>query len=173
MANRIVFDANLVESLSADDWAMIEALPVDRLPTLERLAAQLRTSRAAAGRRIARLRRLGVLRDVAVIDLDRPLALVRSLLRGRLAASPGAFAAFADAMQARCVVDAAIISGHQDFEVATLHDDEASALAYFQALECQPFVRSCERSILSVVFSRPRTEAISLRPVTPTPISFR
>lgn len=156
----------MVDSLTAEDWTTISALPDDRPVSTESLATQLQVSRAAAARRIMRLRRLAVLRDVAVIELDRPLGLARSILRGGLVSSPAAFADFSEAVRHDpCVIDAAILSGRQDFEVTTLHPDETTASAYAEDFRRHSFVRSCERRRLSVLFSRPMTDGALLRPM--------
>lgn len=165
MANAINLAKKPVESLTADDWDAIAALPVDRPLSVEGLARRLEVSRATASRRIMRLRRLAVLRDIAVIDVDRVLGLARSMLRGSLVSSREAFADFSEAVRNDpCVVEASILSGRYDFEITTLHPDELTAIEYSDRFMRQPFVRACERRRLSVLFSRPMTDGASLRP---------
>jgi len=131
LANVVTLTESPVACLTAGDWDTIAALSPDRPLSVEDLARQLQVSRATASRRIMRLRRLGVLREIAVIDLDRVLGLARSILRGSLAPSSEAFADFPDAVRNdSCVVEASILSGRQDFEITTLHSDERAAIEY-------------------------------------------
>lgn len=174
MANVITLFDNPIGRLTADDWDTIAALPPDRPLSVEDLARRLRVSRATASRRVMRLRRLGALREIAVIDLDRVLGLARSILRGSLVSSPEAFADFSNAVRNDpCVVEASILSGRQDFEITTLHSDELAAIAYADGFGRHAFVRACERQRLSVVFSRPMVDGASLRPTSPSPRSNR
>lgn len=172
MANVITLPQNPIGSLTADDWDTIAALPVDRPLSVEDLARQLQVSRATASRKVMRLRRLAVLREIAVIDIDRALGLARSILRGSLVSSREAFADFSDAVRNDpCVVEASILSGRQDFEITTLHSDERAAIEYADDFKRRAFVRACERQRLSVLFRRPMTNGASLRPTSPSPSS--
>lgn len=174
MANVVTISENPVGCLTADDWDTIAALPPDRPLSVEDLARRLQVSRATASRRAMRLRRLGVLREIAVIDLDRVLGLARSILRGSLVSSSEAFADFSDAVRNDpCIVEASILSGREDFEITTLHSDELAAVEHADGFRRHAFVRACERRRLSLLFSRPMTDGASLRPTSPSSRSNR
>ena len=140
--------------LDPTELHLISTLEGKPLPRARDLAHATGMSLPAAFRFLSKMQRAGVLQQVAVVlrrldhcqcvsylkaRLDEPA--LRNRLEDRLRADPS-------------IIQAARLSGHADYRVASLHVDRAAARVWHAALLSDPAVTSATLEYLDIIVSR-------------------